>query len=220
MTTTASPTSAATRTQAAPYRGRTLLTALIVASPLWASVSLAQAATRDGFDLTRHPLSMLATGSLGWLQITNFILAGILTLIGAAGLKRTLASKWIPRLAGVYGIGMILSGVFTMDAGDGFPAGTPQGPPATLSWHAGLHLLFGCLSFVALTAALFVLGRHFSRRGERTWAVIARIGAVAVIVANVGSMAGAPGPSVWLAAGVISAMLVLSAITAKLRHDA
>ena len=36
-----------------------------------AVVSLTQAATRAGFDLTRHPLSALSNGDLGWLQITN-----------------------------------------------------------------------------------------------------------------------------------------------------
>jgi hypothetical protein len=36
-----------------------------------------QAVSRDGFDLRRHPLSQLATGDLGFVQITNFVLAGI-----------------------------------------------------------------------------------------------------------------------------------------------
>lgn len=55
---------------------RSLLTCAVVASPLWAVVSLAQAVVREGFDITRHPLSALSNGGLGWLQITNFLLAG------------------------------------------------------------------------------------------------------------------------------------------------
>src|SRR5689334_1030713 len=73
-------------------RTRLLLTGLAVAGPLWTVVALGQAATRAGFDLTRHPLSLLSTGDLGWLQITNFVLAAVLTAAGAAGLRRALAA--------------------------------------------------------------------------------------------------------------------------------
>lgn len=48
---------------------RSLLTCAVVSAPLWAVVSLAQATTRDGFDLTQQPLSLLSAGPLGWLQI-------------------------------------------------------------------------------------------------------------------------------------------------------
>src|SRR3954447_11634234 len=82
----ASTTSATSRTVST----RVLLGCAAVAAPLWATVSLLQAATREGFDLTRHPLSALSNGSLGWLQITNFLVAGLLTIIGAAGLRRVM----------------------------------------------------------------------------------------------------------------------------------
>src|SRR5262245_53305328 len=119
---------------------RTLLACATVAAPLWAVVSLAQAATRDGFDLTRHPLSALSNGDLGWLQIANFILAGVLTVAGASGLARVLFATpggvWAPRLVRVSGFGLIAAGVFVMDPADGYPAGTPAGMPATFSWHS------------------------------------------------------------------------------------
>lgn len=47
------------------------LACLVVAAPLWAAVSIGQAATRAGYDVTRHPLNALSNGDLGWLQITN-----------------------------------------------------------------------------------------------------------------------------------------------------
>ena len=47
-------------------------------------MSLAQALTRDGFDLTRHPWSLLTNGDLGWIQITNFVLTGLMVLAFAA----------------------------------------------------------------------------------------------------------------------------------------
>ncbi|GAB3829427.1 DUF998 domain-containing protein [Kribbella italica] len=195
------------------------LGALALAGPLWAVVALGQAATRDGFDLTRHPLSMLSTGSLGWLQITNFVVAGALAIVGARGIGWATGSKWAPRLVTAYGVGYILAGVFVLDAGDGFPAGTPLGAPATISWHAIAHLLAGTIAFAALTAVLFVLGRFFARRGERGWAWVARSGGAAVILADVASMAGVPAASAVLATGVIYAMLILSGAALKLRGE-
>ncbi|GAB2578154.1 DUF998 domain-containing protein [Kribbella endophytica] len=196
----------------------TKLGALALTGPLWAVVALTQAATRDGFDLTRHPLSMLSTGSLGWIQITNFVVAGILAIVGARGIGRATGSKWAPRLVAAYGVGYVLAGVFVLDGGDGFPAGTET--PATISWHAIAHLLAGTIAFAALTAVLFVLGRYFAHRGEGAWAWTARAGAAAVIVADGASMAGVPAASAVLATGVIAAMLILSLIAAKLGRSA
>jgi hypothetical protein len=37
-------------------------------------VGLTQAFTRPGFDFSRHTLSLLENGDLGWIQITSFLL--------------------------------------------------------------------------------------------------------------------------------------------------
>ncbi|GAA0591402.1 DUF998 domain-containing protein [Kribbella sandramycini] len=197
---------------------RRLLGALVLSSPLWAAVSLAQVATRDGFDLTRHPLSMLATGSLAWLQITNFVVAGLLAVVGARGLARVVPSKWVPRLVTTYGVGYVLAGVFTLDPGGGFPVDHPE-TPTTLSWHAGLHLLAGSVAFIALMIVLISFGRFFLRHGRRGWAIAAFAGAAAVLVGDVASMAQVAAGSLVMAVGVLSAMLLLSVITAKLRSE-
>jgi hypothetical protein len=79
------------------FRGPDLMTHLVghvalrrcrFGDGLFVAVSLGQAFTRSGFDLTRHPLSLLSNGALGWLQITNFVVTGVLTLAGAVGLRR------------------------------------------------------------------------------------------------------------------------------------
>ena len=62
---------------------RKLLYCGIIAGPLFIAASLIQAFTRTGFDLARHPLSLLSLGSLGWLQIINFVVSGILYVLGA-----------------------------------------------------------------------------------------------------------------------------------------
>ena len=77
---------------------RSLLGYGVIAGPLYVVVSLAQALTRDGFDLTRHAWSLLANGSMGWIQIANLILVGAMTIAFAAGLRRAL-----PRSVGLPG---------------------------------------------------------------------------------------------------------------------
>jgi hypothetical protein len=173
---------------------RALLTCAAVAAPLWAVVSLVQAATREGFDVTRHPLSVLSNGSLGWLQIANFLVVGILTVAGATGLRQVLhgtaGGTWAPRLVQVNGIGMIAAGVFVMDPADGFPTGTPYGMPKTLSWHSYGHMAAGSVAFTALIAACYVLGHHFSRAGNRSNAVASRVAGTALLIGDGWAMSG------------------------------
>lgn len=200
---------------------RFLLTCSILSAPLFAVVSLTQAFTRAGFDLTRHPLSQLSSGSLGWLQITNFLLSGGLTVVGAVGLRRVLRGSpggvWTPRLVGVSGIGMMLAGVFRMDPGNGFPIGVVT--PATMSWHSDLHMLCGTVSFAALIAACFVLGRHYTRTGHLGYAIASRTCGAVFTLCDGWAMAGGVAGSLTLAVGAITAMCWISVVaSAKLRQ--
>lgn len=202
---------------------RILLAGAAGAGPLWVGVSLVQAIAREGFTLLRHPLSALSTGELGWLQITNFVVAGVLIMGGALGLRRVLAGApgrtWVPRLIAVYGLGMVAAGVLVMDPADGFPAGTPAGPPESLSWHAGGHLAAGAISFTALAAACFVLRQYFRHSGQHRHAVVSLVAGAAVLLGNGWAMTGGPAGSLTLAAGVIPAMLWLSTAAWLLRRD-
>jgi hypothetical membrane protein len=91
-----------------------------------------QAFTVDGFDLRRHPLSLLSVGEHGWIQIANFVISGALVLACAVGLRRPLhpgrGGTWGPGLVGFVGVGLIVAGVFTADAGSGFLQELPRGP--------------------------------------------------------------------------------------------
>jgi hypothetical membrane protein len=215
-------TASATRTAAASTR--TLLTGAVVAGPLWASVSLTQAAIRDGYDITRHPLSVLSTGSLGWLQITNFVVSGVLMVAGAAGLRRALhgtpGGVWAPRLIRLAGFGLIAAGLLVMDPADGFPAGTPDGMPATMSWHSIGHMAAGTVTFTSLIAACYVLGRHFARTGRRGTAVTAVLSGTALLVGNGWAGSGGAAGSLVLAIGAIAALLFVSAAAADAARSA
>ena len=97
-----------TATPAVSHQTARLLTAGIVAGPLFVVVWALQAFTRDGFDPGRHPLSLLSLGDLGWIQIANFVVTGALFVTCAVGLRRVLhpgpAGNWGPRLVGAVGL--------------------------------------------------------------------------------------------------------------------
>ena len=57
-----------------------LLACGVALGPLFYVVVVAQIVTRTGFDISRHPLSLLSLGDAGWIQITNFILTGLLAI--------------------------------------------------------------------------------------------------------------------------------------------
>ncbi|MER5706878.1 DUF998 domain-containing protein [Streptomyces sp. NPDC053253] len=218
---TAAPSTSPAATTS-PSTTRSLLTVAVVAQPLWAVVALTQAATRDGYDITRHPLSALSNGSLGWIQITNFVLAGVLTIIGAGGLRRALrgtpGGTWAPRLVRISGVGMIAAGVFVLDPADGFPVGTPDGMPAAMSWQSYAHLAAGSVTFTALIAACYVLGRHFGRAGMRKHAVGSRVAGTALLLGNGWAMSGGTAGTLTLAIGVITAMVWIASVAARYRR--
>jgi hypothetical protein len=62
-------------------RTRRLLAGGVIAGPLFVVVAFIQAFTRPGFDLARHPLSLLSLGDLGWIQIANFVATGVVALV-------------------------------------------------------------------------------------------------------------------------------------------
>ena len=116
----------------APGRTRALLCCGVLAGPIYIVVGLVQALTREGFDLTRHDLSLLANGRLGWIQITNLVVTGLMTIAAAVGIRRSWrgvrGGTWAPLLLGVYGAGLVAAGIFVADPTLGFPPGTPNGP--------------------------------------------------------------------------------------------
>src|ERR1700754_1044163 len=140
---------------------RALLACGVAAGPLFVLLILGQAMTRDGFDPRRHPLSMLSLGEQGWIQITNFLISGLLVVASAAGLRRVLrpgsaGRTWGPLLIGVYGAALIWAGVFTTDPAEGYPPGTPDGGPVQFSWHGQLHNFAPVGMGLALSVACLV----------------------------------------------------------------
>lgn len=169
---------------------RSLLGYGVIVGPFYLVVGLIQAFTRDGFDLSRHSLSVLANGSMGWIQIVNLILSGLMVLAAAVGILRAPeSSRAAAILIGGYGACLIGGGVFVADPVDGFPPGTPAGMPTQISTSGLLHFVFGGLGFLLLAVGFIVLGARFARRGEPRLALWTRIGAVVMLVAFFGGAA-------------------------------
>jgi hypothetical protein len=140
----------------------TYLMAGVVAGPFFIIVALIQAFTLEGFNWVRHPASMLSLGDAGWIQIANFVLSGVLFIMCGIGLRRALTtgigSKWASRLFVLFGIALIIGGVFTADPGLGFPPGAPECPPKEMSMHGMIHGFAPILGFASQFAALNHLG--------------------------------------------------------------
>jgi Ni/Fe-hydrogenase subunit HybB-like protein len=153
-----------------------LLSAGMIAGPFFIVVSLVQAFTREGFDWIRHPASLLSLGNLGFIQIANFVITGALFIACAVGLKRIVTAgvgrKWLARLFVLVGVAFILGGVFVADPAFGFPPGTPEGMPKTMSWHSMIHGFAPVIGSLAMSAALLIFARRSLKQGRRVAAIV------------------------------------------------
>ncbi len=178
-----------TRTRSDTATTRGLLTCGVIAGPVFVAAAIAQILTRDGFDLRRHPLSLLSVGEHGWIQVTNFILAGILSILFSMGMARVLTdgpgSRWGPRFCALFGIGLVIGGIFKADPALGFPVGAPEGYPSHLTSHAMVHAFAPPLAFLSLIGGLLVIARRFAAEGSRRTAVVSRIAAAVCLVLSV-----------------------------------
>ena len=152
-----------------------LLTSGVVGGLGFPAIMLAAGAVREDYSALQQPGSMLSLGPDGWVQITNFVVTGLLMIAFAAGLRRVLRSgrgaTWGPILAATYGVGLVGSGLFSADPSYGYPPGAPLGPAASFSVHGMLHEVAGYMVFGPLLASCFVFARRFAARADRRgWA--------------------------------------------------
>jgi Protein of unknown function (DUF998) len=191
-----------------------LLTCGLIAGPLFVVVALVQALTIPGFQISRHAVSLLETGPFGGVQIANFLVSGALLVGFAVGVRRVLRGQpgavWAPALLGVCGLGFIGGAVFHPDPGLGFPPGTPDVIPTTMTPHAVLHMVSGSLAFLALIVVCFVLARTFAARQQRSQATTLRVAGVIFAVGLVESFTGGPLGSLVLYVTASIALIALA----------
>jgi hypothetical protein len=171
-----------------------LLVCGAIAGPLFTVAWIVEGATRANYNPLRHPVSSLALGEFGWTQVANFIVAGLLTLAFAVGLRRALqprgGSRWGPLLIGAYAIGLLGAGIFVTDPVSGYPPGTPDELIEYSSVHAALHDWLSVPTFLGLPIACFVFARRFVGWGERGWAIYSIVTGLAFAVMFVLASAG------------------------------
>jgi len=148
---------------------RLLIAGGAVGPLLFMVVLLIEGATRPGYSAWHNYGSSLSLSDQGWMQITNFLICGLLVLGFAVGLRQVFrtgrGSVWGPVLLGIFGLAMIVAGLFVTDPSLGYPPGTHSSGPQTI--HGMIHGLAGLVVFSSLTFACFVMARRFA--GDANW---------------------------------------------------
>lgn len=193
----------------------------VIVGPIYVVVAAAQMFTRDGYDPTRHAVSQLSNGDLGWIQIANFLVTGAMTIAAAVGVRRALGpgtqSAWASGLLGAYGFGVFCAGIFRADPSDGFPPGTPPGM-GEVSWHGLTHFAVAGLGFFCLVGACMVMGSRFARTNEAGWAWYSRITGIVFALSFIALSlsSGVAAAVVVFTAAVVAAWAWLAAVSVKL----
>ena len=169
---------------------RQLLVGGVLAGPFYLTVGLAQALLRDGFDLMRHPLSVLANGPGGWIQTANFVISGVLVVGAAVAFSRVLRPRPIAFsvFLSAFGAGMLVAAVFPADPVDGFPPGTPLGPPTSISASGLTHFASAALAFISLGISCFLGARASARLDARALARFSVFSGLAVLLGFFGGI--------------------------------
>jgi hypothetical protein len=198
---------------------RALLWLGVIAGPFYLTVGVVQGLVRPGFSFARHPLSVLANGPGGWVQSANFVLSGVMVIAAAVGFGRVLGRRsravtW--PLAG-FGLAMLVASVFHADPVDGFPPGTPLGPPTTISPMGLTHFASGALGFVCLAVSCFCAAWMMRRRGAASLAAVSLFGGLSIVVGFFGGAAVPIGTwGIWYA--VVVGWAWLAILSLRLRR--
>ena len=157
-----------------------LLWAGVVGPPLFVAVFLVLGVIKPRYDATAQFVSEGSIGEMGWVQILNFIVLGALMLAFAPGLWVSFAGQVAGRagaaLMAVFGIGLVLSGVFVTDA---------PGSRAVATVHGLLHNLAGLAVFGTLMLACFTFA--WTLRSQAGGATYSLVTGIAIPVGFVGS---------------------------------
>ncbi len=198
---------------------RWLLRCGVLVGPLYLAVGIAQGLLRPGFAFARHPLSVLANGDYGWVQTANFALSGMMVMAAAIGVARVAGrgARGTAWALGAFGAGVALAAIFRADPVDGFPVGTPLGPPTTITTVGLLHFVVSALAFVAFGVSALLAARMLARRGDR---LLARISLASGLVMLLGFFGGFALPSpvtgIWIS--VVTGWAWLATVSWRLQH--
>lgn len=188
-----------------------LLACGVIGPLLFIIVFLIAGATRPGYNPMRHFVSSLSQGEMGWVQIANFIVCGVLVICFAAGLRWVLhpgkGATWGPVLLALFGLSLIGAGIFVTDPLLGYPPGEPE----TLTQPGKLHMLVSLVAFASLIAAFFVLARRFAGDPAwRSWAFASIAAGILVLVFFIGADVAATSADPNAPAGLVQRLSIIT----------
>jgi hypothetical membrane protein len=146
-------------------------------------VFLVNDAVKPDYEPVRDFVSEAAIGRGGWVQIANFLVAGILLAASSVPLSRTVGGR-TGGLVGTVGLGLAAAGVFVSD-----PV-----PHDHATWHGILHNVVSVFVFGSLSLACFTAARWGPTSMWR-WYCIATGVAVPVLFVTAGAVSDTSG--VW-----------------------
>lgn len=163
----------------------------VLAGPFYLALGIGQGLLREGFVFARHPLSVLANGPGGWIQTANFALTGLMVIAAAAGFRRALGrkSRAVTWLLTAYGLAILVAAIFPADPVDGFPPGTPEGFPTSISTTGLIHFIAGALGFLCLALSGFAGAWTMARRRVRSLALLSLFSGLSVLFGFFGGFA-------------------------------
>jgi hypothetical protein len=158
-------------------RTRLLLTCGSLATPVFVATFVVVGRRREAYSPRRDPVSALALGPSGWVQVVNFLTTGVLTCAAAAGMRRALRSSpgaaagagGIPMAIGAVGIGLIGAGIFATDPPDPARGRFASDPPTRLTRRGALHVASSVPVFLGLPIACALGARRFSSERNGMW---------------------------------------------------
>ena len=181
---------------------RSLLRYGVLVGPFYLALGVIQGLVRDGFDFARHPLSVLANGPGGWVQTVNFVLSGLMVIAAAVGFRRVLGpkSRAVTWFLGAFGASMLVAAAFPADPVDGFPPGTPEGVPTSISTTGLMHFIAGGLGFLSLAISCFFAAPAMKRQNMPGLARLSLLSGLVVFLGFFGGIALPLGVlGIWLA---------------------
>lgn len=174
-----------------PLATRFLIACGAIGPLLFILIFLVEDVTRPGYSAWRNFVSELSLSNQGWIQIANFLICGVLVLCFAFGLRQVFRSgkgaTWGPILLGIFGLFLIIVGIFVTDPSLGYPPGSSS---SVQTLHGTIHGIGAPLTFGSLTIAIFVLARRFARDPAwRGWASYSLLTGIVLVASFIASLA-------------------------------
>lgn len=134
----------------------------MIAPVLFVLVFTIEGWLRPGYSPVERPISALSLGPRGWIQITNFVVFGLLLYLFSRKMFLEFSKENLnrsgPILLIIIALIFLLSGPFVMDHQE--------------SLHGTIHNILGMFAFLLMPISIFVFLRQFNKKPD--WQILQR----------------------------------------------